>query len=161
MKSEPSKVFGDSGRGFMRYKPGQMKYGEALQMKFSCHFNFNHFPFDSNTCCIEYGEMKGVSDNVTLNPAIVTYRGNKTTRDGSFELNDLPFPFQLEIESMPASTKLDSDRNKTFTYTGFCFKVTRNTRGHLISSYYHPTASFAYLSTVSYLIKPDVVCIGF
>ena len=157
MKSEPSKIFGDSRRGFMKYKSGKMKYGEALQMKFSCHFNFNEFPFDSQTCCIEYGNVRGSSDKVILNRAIVTYDGNKTTRDGPFELNELPF--HLEIESLPKSIKFETARENSFFYTGMCFKINRITRGQLISGYYYPTASFAFLSTISYLIKPDVVCI--
>ena len=159
MKSEHSKIFGRKGRGSMRYKSGQMKYGEALHMKFSCHFNFNLFPFDSHKCCIEYRDLQGGNDYVRLNRAIVTY-GNKTTRDAPIEVNDLPFPFQLEIESMATLTKLDPDHKmKPYTYTGMCFKMKRTTRGHLISGYYYPTASFAFLSTISYLIKPDVVCI--
>ena len=48
MKSEPSKVFGDTGRGYMKYKSGQMEYMEALQMKLSCHTDFTYFPFDSH-----------------------------------------------------------------------------------------------------------------
>ena len=157
MKSEPSKVFGNFRGGYMRYKSGQMKYSESMHMKFSCHFNFHLFPFDSQKCCIDYRMLSDGIDRVKLNRAIVTYGGNKTTRDGPFELGDLPFPFHLEIESMPMSTKFDTDRQRTFSYTGMCFKITRTKRGHLISGYYHPTAAFAFLSTISYLIKPDIV----
>ena len=156
-KSEPSRIFGNTKRGYMRYKSGQMKYVEALNMQFSCLFIFNLFPFDSHKCCIEYGNMQGDSDNVMLN-AVVNY-GNKTTRDGPFEVNDLPFPFQIEIESMPASRKINIDSGKTYSYAGMCFRFNRTTRGHLISGYYYPTASFAFLSMISYLIQPDVVCI--
>ena len=143
----------------MRYKSGQMKYDESMHMKFSCHFNFSLFPFDSQKCCIEYGNLRGGSDDVNMNRAIVSYGGNKTTEDGPFELNDLPFPFQLKIESLPTSSRFDTDRKRSFSYTGMCFTIYRTTKGHLISSYYQPTASFAILSTMSYLIKPDVVCI--
>ena len=159
MKSEPSEVYGGREGGNMRYKSGQMKYGESLHLKFSCPFNFNFFPFDSQKCCIEYGDLRGGSDDVKLNRAIVSYGGNKTTRDGPFELNGLPFPFQLEIESLPTSNRSNTERKRTFSYTGMCFTIIRTTRGHLISSYYLPTASFAFLSTISYLIKPDIVCI--
>ena len=158
MKSEPSEVYGGKEKGVMRYRSGQMKYVEKLHLKFSCPFKFHLFPFDSQKCCIEYGNLKGDSDQVTLNRAIVTY-GNKTTKNEPFELNDLSFPFQLEIESLPTSNNFDTDRRRTFSYTGMCFKITRITRGHLISGYYYPTASFAFLSTISFLIKPDIVCI--
>ena len=158
MKSEPSKVFGDTGSGYLKYKSGQMMYVEALQMKFSCHFDFTHFPFESHTFCIEYGSVQGNSDHVVLNPAIVTY-GNRTTGDAPFELNDLPFPFHIKIESLPTSRKFNPDRKKTYDYTGMCFKIDRTTRGQLLSGYYYPTASFAFLSTISYLINPDVVSI--
>ena len=159
IKSEPSEVYGGKEKGYMRYKSGQMKYAEALHLKFSCPFKFHLFPFDSQKCCIEYGNLKDDSDQVTLNRAIVTYGRNKKTRNGPFELNDLSFPFQLEIESLPTSNHFDSDRRRTFSYTGMCLKITRTTRGHLISGYYYPTASFAFLSTISFLIKPDIVCI--
>ena len=158
IKSATSKVFGDNGRGYMRYKSCQMLYNEGLNMKFSCPFNFDSFPFDSQKCCIEYKDLQGGNGNVTLARAIVTY-GNKTTKDAPFELNDLPFPFQLEIESLATSNRSDTERKRTFSYTGMCFTIVRTTRGHLINSFYLPTASFAFLSTISYLIKPDIVCI--
>ena len=158
MKSEPSKVFGDIGRGHLKYKSGQMQYMEALQMKFSCHLDFTYFPFDSHTCWIEYGSVQGNSDHVVLNPAIVTY-GNRTTGDAPCELNDLLFPFHIKIESLPTSRKFNPDRKKTYDYTGMYFKIDRMTRGQLLSGYYYPTASFAFLSTISYLINPDVVSI--
>ena len=155
MKSEPSKLFGGSGKGYIGYKSDRMRYYEALNMKFSCLFDFHLFPFDSHTCCIEYGDLHG-SDNVILSRAIVIY-GSKTTRDGSFELKFLPFPFQIEIESLTTSGKNYSDHGKTRSYTGMCFKMNRKTRGHLISGFYYPTASFGILSLISYLIKPDMV----
>ena len=33
----------------------------------------------------------------------------------------------------------------------------RKSLGHLSIAYYYPTASFAFLSTISYLIKPEIV----
>ena len=91
-----------------------MRYYEALNMKFSCLFDFHLFPFDSHTCCIEYGDLHG-SDNVILSRAIVIY-GSKTTRDGSFELKLLPFPFQIEIESLVTSGKNYADPRKPKLY---------------------------------------------
>ena len=44
MKSEPSTVFGGSPKVFNRFRSGQMKYAEPLNMRFSCPFNFNLFP---------------------------------------------------------------------------------------------------------------------
>ena len=120
----------------MRYKSGQMKYRESLHLKFSCPFNFNLFPFDSQKCCIEYGDLRGGSDDLKLNRAIVSYGGNKTTRDGPFEINGLPFPFQLEIDSLPTSKILESYNDQTYTYTGMCFNINRTTRGQLLSGYY-------------------------
>ena len=158
MKSEPSTVFGGSPKVFSRYRSGQMKYAEALNMRFSCPFNFNLFPFDSHKCCLAYGHLHG-SNNVILNRAIVKY-GNKMTTDGFFEISDLQFPFHLEVESFRTSRKLYTDQGNTRSYTGMCFKMNRKTRGHLISGFYYPTASFAVLSLISYLIKPDVVCMN-
>ena len=102
-----------------------------------------------------YGDLHS-SNNVVLNRAIVKY-GNKKTTDGLFELNDLHFPFGVEVESFPTSRKLYTDQENTRSYTGMCFKMNRKTRGHLISGFYYPTASFGILSLISYLIKPDMV----
>ena len=46
---------------------------------------------------------------------------------------------------------------KPFSYTGMHLMLKRKTMGHLDSAYYYPTSSFAILSMISYLIKPDMV----
>ena len=75
--------------------------------------------------------------------------------EGLIIVKNLPFPFELMIKSKPAFVK----RNKYESnyYTGMCFKMNRNSYGQLIGGFYYPTLSFAVLSLVSYLIKPDIV----
>ena len=67
MKLEQTKVYGEIAGGVMRYSyPGWMWYSEAFQIKFSCPLQFQNFPFDSNKCCLEYGELGWDSRRVML-----------------------------------------------------------------------------------------------
>ena len=154
MKLEQTKVYGGIGGGEMGYAYGWMWYDEEFQIKFSCPFHFQNFPFDSHKCCFEYKERGWNSSFVQLAAAEINY-WNMTTNEGLISVRNLPFPFELMIESKPAFVK----RNKYESnyYTGMCFKMKRNSYGQLIGGFYYPTLSFAVLSLVSYLIKPDIV----
>merc|ERR1712008_263366 len=44
-----------------------------------------------------------------------------------------------------------------FSFTGMLLTIKRKSYGQLLSGYYYPTASFALLSMISFLINPDVV----
>merc|ERR1712008_241988 len=44
-----------------------------------------------------------------------------------------------------------------FSFTGMLLTIKRKSYGQLLSGYYYPTASFALLSMISFLIKPDKV----
>jgi hypothetical protein len=70
MDLEQSKVFGSTKGGTMGYyrETKQMMYAEAFQLKFSCPFDFDNFPFESNHCCLSYGDFRSGNgaSNVTL-----------------------------------------------------------------------------------------------
>ena len=160
MKLEQTKVYGGIGEGTMGYFPdtGSMIYSEAFQIKFSCPFRFQNFPFDSHKCCLEYGAFKGDTRIILLEVAHITY-GNMTTNEGLISLKHLPFSFDLKIESQPSFEKVKKLDGKaySFSYTGICFTMNRNSYGQLLGGFYYSTLSFAVLSLVSYLIKPDIV----
>ena len=74
-------------------------------------------------------------------------------------MNDLPFPFQFELEALPVFEQIFE--GTTYTYTGMLMRLKRKSLGQLLSGYYYPTATFAFLSMVSFLINPDVVSFNF
>ena len=133
-----------------------MIYAEALKVKFSCPFNFKNFPFDSNQCCLTYGDLAYGINDVTLGPAKIFY-DNMTTEDGPIIVNSLPFPFMVKITEKETFVKVDQYRKKEYSRSGICISLTRTSRGRLDSGYYYPMAAFALLSMISYLINPDIV----
>ena len=84
---------------------------------------------------------------------------DSTKGDPAIILNDLPFPFQFELESLPVFEQIFE--GTTYTYTGMLMRLKRKSLGQLLSGYYYPTATFAILSMVSFLINPDVVSLNF
>ena len=138
-----------------------MAYGEALQIKFSCPFNFETFPFDSHECCLTYGDLDDGSENLTLMPANIIY-DNMTTDEHPIIIKNLSFPFELTLEAQQTFSRVEKFDNARHTYTGMCLKLRRKKSfGQLFGSFYYPTASFALLSMISFLIHPDVVSIKY
>lgn len=132
-------------------------YGEGLQLTFSCKLEFNDFPFDSHECPMEYGDMKYGSKELTMNSSHVIY-GNLSNKIGEHPiiLNNLPFPYNFELRSMSAH-EISNSYGMTFSFTGMLLTIKRKSYGQLLSGYYYPTASFALLSMISFLIRPDKV----
>ena len=165
MKFEQTKVYGGVGGGTMAKSYGEwLWYNEAIQIKFSCPFQFQNFPFDSHKCCLEYGGLVWNSHQMLLQSARILYR-NMTSDEGLITIENLPFPFDMKIESLPAFKKANKHLGSVHSRTGMCFTMRRNSYGQLLSGFYYSTLSFAVLSLVSFLINPDIVshtsCIGF
>ena len=109
---------------------------------------------------MEFGdETYGTELGVKLNAATINYGTDYSTKgDPAIILNDLPFPFQFELESLPVFEQILEEA--TYTYTGMLMRLKRKSLGQLLSGYYYPTATFAILSMVSFLINPDVVSLN-
>lgn len=71
-------------------------------------------------------------------------------------LDDLALPFRFELEVLQNKEKDVGNYNASMA--GILIRIERESLGQLLSSYYYPTASFALLSMVSFLINPEVVC---
>ena len=80
-----------------------------------------------------------------------------TTGDSPIIPENLPFPYEIQIEAMETFMKIDRKTKMKYSKTGMCLNLKRSNRGHLDSGYYYPTAAFAFLSMISYLINPDIV----
>ena len=117
------KVYGGTGDGMgYRNDTKHMFYGEALKLKFSCPFDFDNFPFDSNHCCLSYKDDRNGASDVTLRPAIITY-DNMTTTEGPVILNSLPFPYRINITSKSTLDKVDKGDEINYSKTGLCLNT--------------------------------------
>ena len=132
-------------------------YGVPLQLTFSCHFDFAKFPFDSHECPMEFGERLGQKPYVTYNTSHIIH-GNESQRIGEqpITINNFAFPYEFHLQSLSEFQKSNS-YGFNYSYTGMLMKVQRKSLGQLLSGYYYPTASFALLSMISFLIKPEKV----
>jgi hypothetical protein len=132
-------------------------YGVPLQLTFSCHFDFSEFPFDSHECPMEIGERLAQTKDVLYNASQITH-GNEShiIGDPPIIIDNLAFPYEFHLQSLPVFQKSNS-YGSTYSYTGMVMKIQRKSLGQLLSGYYYPTASFAVLSMISFLIKPEKV----
>ena len=136
MHLEESKVIGRDKGGTLAYSSNNefsriwisleksglknMIYAEALKVKFSCPFNFKNFPFDSNQCCLTYGDLAYGTNNVTLGTAKIFY-DNMTTQDGPIIVNSLPFPFMVKITEKATFEKTDKSNKKKYSRSMYGF----------------------------------------
>ena len=132
-----------------------LKYGEEFQLTISCHFNFKNFPFDMNECPIYFGNDLYSTDELIFD-RIKIYYADAITSQGkdSIFIDDMALPFEFELKAL--AMKQESF-NFNVSSVGILIIMRRNSLGQLLSGYYYPTASFALLSMVSFLIDPDVV----
>jgi hypothetical protein len=130
---------------------------ETFQLTFSCNFNFADFPFDSHECPIEYGSIYFSQEQMRFNTTQAVF-GNMSTNIGGdpIILDNLPFPFEFQLVVLP-TFEITSIYKISYSYTGIVLKMRRKSPGQLLCGYFYPTAAFALLSMLSFLIKPDVV----
>ena len=132
-------------------------YREEVQLSFSCPFKFENYPFDSNECTLEFGSQAWPTKKLQLKTLRLIYEDVLINlEEGPLILNDSPHPYEFEFNLTPVFDKTDVN-NISFSYAGMKIKMKRKTLGKLMSSYYYPMAAFAFLSTISFLIKADVV----
>lgn len=146
-----------SSNYFFASETNSLVYGVPMQLTFSCHFDFSGFPFDSNECPMELGERFGQTKDVLYNASqIIHDNESHIIGDQPIILDNLALPYKFHLQSLPVIQKSNSHGN-TYSYTGMLMKIQRKSVGQLLSGYYYPTASFALLSMISFLIKADKV----
>ena len=95
--------------------------------------------------------------HLSINDIRVNYAKRWTgVGDNPLILYDLGLPFEFELEALSTKEK-DIDYNYNVSQAGMVIRIKKRSLGQLLSGYYYPTTSFALLSTVSFLINPDVV----
>ena len=138
-------------------------YAEQYELTLSCYFDFQFFPFDSHKCGIEFGDWNDGTRNLNLGATSVQYRGhpfitadNDSTANDSIIINNLPYPYEFRLQSLPPFEMGFGDGNY-YSYTGVLITLERKSLGYLLVGYYYPTTAFALLSMISYLIDADDV----
>ena len=132
------------------YKGNQsLSYEESFKLTFSCLFvNISSFPFDSHECKLDITIAKLTDDlsKLIMSPLHISYYNPTMFEKLSYE---------LKIES--DESKVCDYEETTYPLISMILRLKRKSLRHLTSSYYYPTGSFALLSLISYLIKPDNV----
>ena len=97
------------------------------------------------------------TETLNLSATIITRRGYPalTYEDGHVIINDLPYPYEFQLEVLPAFQINSNGENYSFTRA--VITLERKSIGYIMGGYYYPTTAFALLSMISYLIHPDVV----
>ena len=162
LKYEQTKSYGDpilNNFWIYRNESPNLDYREEFQITIPCNFHLSKFPFDSNECSIYFGDERFETKELMINVITLT-EGNKVS-DGSYYegsvpliLEDLALPYRLELEVLPIREKYIG---YNVSQAGILIRMERKSLGQLFSGYYYPTASFALLSMVSFVINPDVV----
>jgi hypothetical protein len=160
--SKSVQLFGGMDTLFFQYFGYQtgnprLVYDEKFELTFSCHFHLSSFPFDSHKCRIEFGDFWYETRNLNMSATKVILRDYPgiTPKDDPIIINDLPYPYEFKLESLPPF-EIDVD-GYIYSFTGAVLTLERKSIGYLMSGYYYPTTAFALLSMISYLIDPDIV----
>ena len=133
---------------------------DVFQLTFSCNFDFSGFPFDFHECPIVYGDALLGQERMRFDTTVARF-DNVSTKSGGdpIILDNLPFPFEFQLVVLPNFEVKTNRRNNlvTFSYTGIALRMRRKSLGQLLSGFFYPSAAFALLSMISFLIKPDMV----
>ena len=165
MEFKQRTMYGDTDSSFSKMFPKWLwnqnrLNSETFQLTFSCNFHFADFPFDSHECPIEYGSGVLKQEKMRFNVTRTEF-GNLSTESGGdpIILDNLPFPFEFQLVVLPNFEIKTSRRNNmiAFSYTGIALRMRRKSPGQLLSGFFYPSAAFALLSMISFLIKPDMV----
>ena len=163
---KPTKSFGNAVQYFFwiirNELHSEMQYGEEFQLTFPCRFHLAKFPFDSHECSIYFGDIRYTTNELRLDVVDLkdwsSNNGPSASVGGNpLILDDLALPFGFELEVLPNK---EMDYSYNVSMAGILIQIERESLGQLLSSFYYPTASFALLSMMSFLIKPDVVSLN-
>ena len=127
-------------------------------MTLSCQFHLTSFPFDSHKCRIEFGDLYYETRFLNLSATTIWLRDYPfiTPKDDPAIINNLPYPYKSQIESLPAF-EINFNGSTVYSFTGALLRLERKSIGSLMSGYYYPTSAFALLSMISYLIDAEIV----
>ena len=134
-----------------------MTFYEYLKVTVSCHFVFDTFPVDVNTCDLDFG-FHQLTYNVAarINPIkFLNLDASASVMDDEKRVNGDHLPFLFTISAKDEF----QFHNYEFMapYSGITIKLKRNSINSLMGTFYLPTATFSILSMISFYISPDMV----
>ena len=143
-------------REYSAYDKHTFYMGEEVEITFACHFDFQKFPFDDNTCDLTYFDKLADVSKIILNSTyFVDYWGNvieSSQNKSKLKITNTTTPYIFSVEINPNQTVF-----KSVSAAGIKIYIQRDSIGLLLGSFYVPTGIFAILSIASYVIHPDVV----
>ena len=155
--AEKDATFGQGAYQYFWYVPPHlMLFADVITQIVSCEMDFSLFPFDQHSCDMVFYLTQHRSDLVMFeSPIIFLNDKNVTVDDEPLSIPSQRLPYTLYVESLETSTTFSMIYTRAAT--GVRFHFSRNTIGLLLGGYYIPTGVFAFLSLVSFIIKPEVV----
>ena len=132
------------------YPKGLFIYNELMIIKLSCSMNFKRFPIDIQTCFFNFTSMNGGIENILLLKPLLSIEDVNCSPKYEIELDSLTLPFQINFKA------LDSIIH-SYASIQITLKRNINELQNLLGSYYGPTGIFAFLSMISFFIKPEMV----
>ena len=150
-------TYGTKGFNYFWHKPPHFfRFADVITQKISCVMEFQTFPFDHHECDMIFYNSQHKYNKLIMAPTVVE-QGKEEIRlgDEAMEIHSERLPFKITVQS------LNSSIVKSMIWlrsgSGVRFKFARNNIGLLLGGYYGPTAIFALLSLVSFIIKPEIV----
>ena len=135
------------------YPKGLFIYNELMIIKLSCSMNFKRFPIDIQTCFFNFTSMNGGIENILLLKPLLSIEDVNCSPKYEIELDSLTLPFQINFKA------LDSIIH-SYASIQITLKRNINELQNLLGSYYGPTGIFAFLSMISFFIKPEMVSLS-
>ena len=139
-------------------KPSENRhwYRETLEVTFACALDFSNHPFDEHTCQFIMGDYENGVDWMVFNNSQFQYDDMIVADDfTSFEILDSTTPYKFKLSKLASFQR--ERGGIVHHFTGIQFQMKRKGLGSLLNTYYIPTAMFAVMSMISFVIDPTCV----
>ena len=121
-----------------------------------CPFDFIDFPFDEHDCNFTFTSSLSIA-YVDMAPPIMEHKGQYSNGMNGLEVKSKRLPFTIKLTTLEAFI-INIEGYDCHT-AGLTIHLSRKDLGVLTGSFYGPTAIFAFLSMISFIISPDAVSI--
>ena len=144
---------------FYGYEGHSFRMAEDLEIKFTCNFYFQNFPFDKNECNFTYFSKVASDSTIVLSPPKIVNYGENEMRQITPEENKSLMITNSTISKFKIWVEISQNTTLWGSYSasGITIHFQRNSIGLLSGSFYVPTGLFAVLSMTSYVINPEIV----
>jgi hypothetical protein len=146
---------GTTKKSFWFQTAHRLMYHEELKVTVSCNFDFSYFPFDTHLCDLNFGDAEYATESLILAPAVVYFETGPN--EPPIKTIGARLPFDFDVSSQDAFEVGFGGEDYKYSYAGLRFRLTRNNLGLLMGGFSGPTAIFATLSMISFLISADAV----